>query len=141
MTDRWGVVAKRAENLMPGVPYVRGWAQARRSAGTLAEQLTALGLESDFPGLTADVNVSGDGLVRLGSIRPEAALMLAELITSGLTAETATPVDTGGGRDDDCPSNPVRCLITATSKLRLVAVRECSCARSACPVRPVSPGG
>ncbi|MEU0968467.1 hypothetical protein ABZ357_24650 [Streptomyces sp. NPDC005917] len=94
MTDRWGVVAKRAENLMPGVPYVRGWAQARRSAGTLAEQLTALGLESDFSGLTADVNVSGDGLVRLGSIRPEAALMLAELIVSGLTAETATHADT-----------------------------------------------
>ncbi|MEW1776197.1 hypothetical protein [Streptomyces sp. NPDC086777] len=94
MTDRWGVVAKRAENLMPGVPYIRGWAQARRSAGALAEQLTALGLESDFPGLAADVNVSGDGLVRLGSIRPEAALMLAELIASGLTTETATHVDT-----------------------------------------------
>ncbi|MEV7030649.1 hypothetical protein AB0N99_10530 [Streptomyces sp. NPDC093272] len=93
MTDRWGVVAKRAENLMPGIPYVRGWAQARRSASTLAEQLTALGLESDFPGLTADVNVSGDGLVRMGSIRPEAALMLAELIVSGLMAETATHAD------------------------------------------------
>lgn len=87
MTDRRGVVAKRAENLMPGVPCVRGWGQARRSAGALAAQLTALGLESDFPGLTADVNVSGDGLVRLGTIRPEAALMLAELIVSGLTAE------------------------------------------------------
>ncbi|MFD5635221.1 hypothetical protein ACFWJM_13920 [Streptomyces sp. NPDC127077] len=57
MTDRRGVVAKRAENLMPGVPYVRGWAQARRSADALATQLTALGLEPDFPGLTADVNV------------------------------------------------------------------------------------
>ncbi|MFJ5639872.1 hypothetical protein [Streptomyces sp. NPDC093223] len=94
MTDRWGVVAKRAENLVPGVPYVRGWAQARRSAGALAEQLTGLGLESDFPGLTADVNVTGDGLVRLGSIRPEAAMVLAELITSGLAAETASHVDT-----------------------------------------------
>ncbi|WP_259471403.1 hypothetical protein [Streptomyces shenzhenensis] len=93
MTDRWGVVAKRAENLTPGVPYVRGWAQARRSAGTVAEQLTALGLESDFPGLAADVNVSGDGLVRLGSIRLEAALMLAELIVSGLKAETAPHAD------------------------------------------------
>ncbi|MGY5015036.1 hypothetical protein ACWCY6_44510 [Streptomyces sp. 900105755] len=51
-------------------------------------------METDFPGLTADVNVSGDGLVRLGSIRPEAALMLAELIVSGLTAETASHVDT-----------------------------------------------
>ncbi|MFJ8600400.1 hypothetical protein ACIREM_17080 [Streptomyces shenzhenensis] len=87
MTDRRGVVAKRAENLMPDVPYVRGWAQARRSAGILAEQLTALNLESDFPGLAADVNVSGDGLVRLGTIRPEAAEVLAELIVLGLAAE------------------------------------------------------
>ncbi|MFD9651105.1 hypothetical protein [Streptomyces mirabilis] len=87
MTDRRGVVAKRAENLMPDVPYVRGWAKARRSADTLASQLTALGLESDFPGLTADVNVSGDGLVRLGIVRPEAALILAELIVAGLAAE------------------------------------------------------
>jgi hypothetical protein len=94
MTDRRGVVAKRAENLMPGVPYVRGWAQARRSAGALAAQLTALGLASDFPDLTADVNVLGDGLLRLGTIRPEAALMLAELIVSGLTAEMTAHADT-----------------------------------------------
>ncbi|MER5386728.1 hypothetical protein ABT040_41920 [Streptomyces sp. NPDC002688] len=94
MTDRRGVVAKRAENLMPGVPYVRGWAQARRSADTLASELTALGLESDFPGLTADVNVSGDSLVRLGIIRPEAALILAELIVSGLAAEMPMETET-----------------------------------------------
>ncbi|WP_406365575.1 hypothetical protein [Streptomyces sp. NBC_00645] len=94
MTDRRGVVAKRAENLMPGVPYVRGWAQARRSADTLASELTALGMESDFPGLTADVNVSGDGLVRLGIVRPEAALILAELIVSGLAAEMPTQTET-----------------------------------------------
>jgi hypothetical protein len=87
MTDRRGVVAKRAENLMPDVPYVRGWTQGRQSAGTLASLLTDLGLESDFPGLAADVNVLGDGLVRLGTIHPEAALLLAELITSGLAAE------------------------------------------------------
>ncbi|MET7776887.1 hypothetical protein ABZU94_11955 [Streptomyces mirabilis] len=94
MTDRRGVVAKRAENLMPGVPYVRGWAQARRSADALAAQLTAVGLESDFPGLTADVNVSGDGLVRLGIVRPEAALILAELIASGLAVEMPTQPET-----------------------------------------------
>ncbi|MCM1974448.1 MULTISPECIES: hypothetical protein [unclassified Streptomyces] len=84
MTDRRGVIAKRAENLLPDVPYVRGWMRARRAAGALAEQLTQLGLDSDFPGLTADVNVRGDGLVRLGTIRPEAAAILAELITTGL---------------------------------------------------------
>ncbi|MFF4346305.1 hypothetical protein [Streptomyces sp. NPDC001530] len=87
MTDRRGVVAKRAENLAPDVPYVRGWIRARRGAEALARQLSALGLESDFPGLSADVNVFGDGLVRLGSIRPEAAALLAELIASGLAAE------------------------------------------------------
>ncbi|MGW3145645.1 hypothetical protein ACWDG1_13385 [Streptomyces sp. NPDC001177] len=94
MTDRRGVVAKRAENLMPGVPYVRGWARARRSADALAVQLTGLGLEPDFPGLAADVNVSGDGLVRLGIVRPDAALMLAELIASGLAAETLMHAET-----------------------------------------------
>ncbi|MGW3628670.1 hypothetical protein ACWD7F_00645 [Streptomyces sp. NPDC005122] len=94
MTDRRGVVAKRAENLVPGVPYVRGWAQARRGADELAAQLTALGLDPDFPGLTADVNVSGDGLVRLGTVRPEAALMLAELIVSGLAAELPMHAET-----------------------------------------------
>ncbi|MEU4609336.1 hypothetical protein [Streptomyces umbrinus] len=94
MTDRRGVVAKRAENLMPGVLYVRGWAQARRSAGALAAQLTALGLEPDFPSLTADVNVSGEGLVRLGNVRPETAVMLAELIMSGLAAQAPTQAET-----------------------------------------------
>ncbi|WP_240103434.1 hypothetical protein [Streptomyces sp. MUM 16J] len=87
MTDRRGVVAKRAEDLVPGVPYVRGWARARRGAGTLADQLVLLGLDSDFPGLAADVNVSGDGLVQLGTVRPEAAELLARLITAGLQAE------------------------------------------------------
>lgn len=87
MTDRRGVVAKRAEDLVPGVPYVRGWNRARRSAGTLADQLVLLGLDSDFPGLMADVNVLGDGLVQLGAVRPDAAEMLAKLIAAGLEAE------------------------------------------------------
>ncbi|MEH0446409.1 hypothetical protein QA811_22720 [Streptomyces sp. B21-102] len=87
MTDRRGVVAKRAEDLVPGVPYVRGWNRARRGAGTLADQLVLLGLDSDFPGLVADVNVVGDGVVHLGTVRPEAAELLARLITAGLRAE------------------------------------------------------
>lgn len=87
MTDRRGVVAKRAENLSPGVPYVRGWNCARQGAGALADQLVLLGLDSDFPGLAADVNVFGDGLVQLGTVRPEAAELLAKLIAAGLTAE------------------------------------------------------
>ncbi|WP_406173409.1 hypothetical protein [Streptomyces sp. NBC_00996] len=88
MTDRRGVVAKRAENLWPDVPYVRGWNRARRSAGILADQLVLLGLDSDFPGLVADVNVFGDGLVQLGTVRPEAAELLATLIMAGLAAES-----------------------------------------------------
>ncbi|MFJ8098053.1 hypothetical protein [Streptomyces griseofuscus] len=50
-----------------------------------------LGLDSDFPGLTADVNVSGDGLVQLGTVRPDAAELLAKLITAGLHAELDGP--------------------------------------------------
>ncbi|MEV7077656.1 hypothetical protein AB0N88_03720 [Streptomyces sp. NPDC093516] len=87
MTDRHGVIAPRAENLTAGVNYVRGWAEARRGAESLAEQLAALGLESDFPGLAADVNVWGDGLVRLGTVRPDAALLLARLIEVGTAAQ------------------------------------------------------
>ncbi|MFI6549636.1 hypothetical protein ACIBO9_40965 [Streptomyces prunicolor] len=88
MTDRRGVVAKRAENLSPGVPYVRGWNRARRGAGTLADQLVLLGLDSDFAGLVADVNVFGDGIVQLGTVRPEAAELLARLIVAGLASES-----------------------------------------------------
>jgi hypothetical protein len=95
MTDRRGVVAKRAENLSPGVPYVRGWNRARQSVGALADQLVLLGLDSDFPGLTADVNVFGDGLVQLGTVRPEAAELLATLITAGLTAESRAATTDG----------------------------------------------
>ncbi|MFF4831812.1 hypothetical protein [Streptomyces sp. NPDC001315] len=87
MTDRRGVVAKRAEDLVSGVPYVRGWNRARRSAGALADQLVLLGLDSDFPGLLADVNVFGDGFVHLGTIGSEAAELMANLIAAGLEAE------------------------------------------------------
>jgi hypothetical protein len=87
MTDRHGVIAPRAENLTPGVNYFRGWAEARRGAESLAEQLAALGLENDFPGLAADVNVWGDGLVRLGAVRPDAALLLARLIEAGTAVQ------------------------------------------------------
>ncbi|NEV87809.1 hypothetical protein GUR47_14200 [Streptomyces tendae] len=69
------------------MPYVRGWNTARRGAGALADQLVLLGLDSDFPGLVADVNVAGDGLVHLGTVRPDAAELLAGLIAAGLQAE------------------------------------------------------
>ena len=83
------VIARRAEELAPAVPYVRGWAEAKRATEALAEQLRALGLEPDFLGLKADVSVFGDGLVCLGPVRPEAAQILAALITTGLASEMA----------------------------------------------------
>jgi hypothetical protein len=89
MTDPRGVCARRAEGLSPGVPYVRGWGTAKRAAEALAEELTAFGLDSDFPGLKPDVNIAGDGLVCVGAIRPEVAEVLARLLTAGLAAEMA----------------------------------------------------
>lgn len=95
MTDPRGVCMRRAEALTPGIPYVRGWAEGRRGAAALAAELTRAGLTSDFPGLAADVNVRGQGVVRLGQIRPTAVLELARLLAAGLAAEMASsPPDT-----------------------------------------------
>ncbi|MEV7286916.1 hypothetical protein AB0O01_20505 [Streptomyces sp. NPDC093252] len=87
MTDRQGVCAKRVEDFIPGVPYVRGWTQAKRGANALAEMLRELGLGSDFPGLNGDVNINGDGIVRLGPVRPEAAKLLASALSTGMVRE------------------------------------------------------
>ncbi|MFJ4687815.1 hypothetical protein [Streptomyces sp. NPDC088789] len=89
MTDRQGVCAKRVEDFIPGVPYVRGWTQAKRGANALAEILRELGLGSDFPGLIGDVNINGDGIVRLGPVRPEAAKLLASALSTGMVRELA----------------------------------------------------
>jgi len=89
MTDPRGVCKRRAEILSPAVPYVRGWAAAKQGTDALAEQLRELGLEPDFPGLRADVNVSGDGVVQLGMVRLEAVQLLVRLLTAGLSAEIA----------------------------------------------------
>ncbi|MGW7008166.1 hypothetical protein ACWGCW_36590 [Streptomyces sp. NPDC054933] len=83
------VIARRAEELAPAVPYVRGWAEAKRATDALAEQLCSLGLDLDFLGLKADVSVFGDGLVCLGPVRPDAAQLLANLIATGLAVEMA----------------------------------------------------
>ncbi|MEU1626908.1 hypothetical protein ABZ746_16610 [Streptomyces sp. NPDC020096] len=83
------VIARRAEELAPAVPYVRGWAEAKRATDTLAEQLRELGLELDLMGLKADVSVFGDGLVCLGPVRPDAAELLADLVATGLAVGMA----------------------------------------------------
>ncbi|MFE0180872.1 hypothetical protein [Streptomyces olivaceus] len=67
----------------------------------MVDQLALLGLDSDFPGLVADVNVLGDGLVQLGTVRPEAAELLAELVMVGLPAELT-------GTTDMAPSTGLR---------------------------------
>lgn len=87
MTDPRGVCAKSADALAPGVPYVRGWSEGKRGAEALAEQLRLAGLGDEFPSLRADVNVFGDGVVRLGAARPEAVLRLAALLSAGLIAD------------------------------------------------------
>jgi hypothetical protein len=89
MTDRRGVIRRRAEDLLPGVAYLRGWSQAQSGAAALADTLRALGLHTDFPGLRADVNVDGDGLVCLGAVRPEAAQLLAQALMTALAQEIA----------------------------------------------------
>ncbi|GAA3756544.1 hypothetical protein [Streptomyces tremellae] len=93
------VVARRAEDLTEARPYVRGWGQAKRAAEALAEQLRSAGLETDVPGLKADVSVFGDGLVCLGALRPDAAELLARLVATGLTSEMAEQA-TGPNRPD-----------------------------------------
>lgn len=89
MTDPAGVCARSAETLAPGVPYVRGWSDARRSAEALARQLAGVDLASDVPGLKADVNVIGQGVVHIGAVRPDVCRELARLLAAGLAAEMA----------------------------------------------------
>lgn len=96
VTDPRRVVAKRAENLSPAMPYVRGWAEAKRGADALAEQLQAAGMGLDLLGLRADVTVFGDGLVCLGPIQPETGEALARLLVMGLAMEMADHADRQG---------------------------------------------
>ena len=78
---------ERAEVLRAGVPYVRGWAEARSAAVALAEELRALGLESAFAYLRADVNLNGEGFIRLDLVTSETAQRLADLLALGLCIE------------------------------------------------------
>ena len=77
----------RAEVFGTGAPFVAGWASARDASGALAEQLSRAGLVDVFAGLRADVSVSGQGLVCLGSFDPATVRALAELLVRGLCVE------------------------------------------------------
>lgn len=83
--------AQRAENLKLDVSYVRGWQNAKRGTSALAEQLRALGLESDVPGLKADVNV--DGVVCLGIESSPSSNM--QVGSSGVALARDTHADLG----------------------------------------------
>jgi hypothetical protein len=98
MTDPAGVCAKSAETLAPGIPYVRGWSDARRSAEALARQLACADLAPDVPGLKADVNVIGQGVVCVGSVRPDVGRELARLLAAGLAAEMTRQHNHGTNR-------------------------------------------
>ncbi|MFE3196490.1 hypothetical protein [Embleya sp. NPDC059237] len=76
-----------ADVLRPGVPYVRGWSEARDAARELAEELRLLGLADDFAYLQGDVNIVGKGHVRLGRVTSDAASRLKDALTLGLCVE------------------------------------------------------
>jgi hypothetical protein len=66
--------------LLPGTSYAKGWKEANDAADRLATALVAVGLADQFAYLKADVNVFGVGLVSLGTVTPETARALAELL-------------------------------------------------------------
>jgi hypothetical protein len=90
---------------MPGVPYVRGWSDGKRGADALAEQLRSAGLTAEFGGLKADVNVIGQGVVSLGTVRPEVAVRLAGLLGAGLVVEMLAQLDSAE-QTDPARANP-----------------------------------
>jgi hypothetical protein len=87
MTDPRGVCASSADDLTTDVPYVRVWFEGLQGAQALVEQLRLAGLGDGFPALKADVNVVGDGVVRVDSVRPDVARRLVGLLGAGLIAE------------------------------------------------------
>ncbi|MEU0938492.1 hypothetical protein [Embleya sp. NPDC005971] len=91
----------RADVLRPGVPYVRGWSEARDAARELANELRLLGLADDFAYLQGDVNIVGTGHVRLGRVTSDAATRLKEALVHGLCVEIGRlPCAEEPARDD-----------------------------------------
>jgi hypothetical protein len=66
------VCEPRAEIFSAGTPFVRGWATARTASQHLAARLDDAGLADDVGGLRADVSVSGQGLVCVGTVHAQA---------------------------------------------------------------------
>jgi hypothetical protein len=85
--DNAQTCAPPAEDLHPGIPYVRGWRTANNATTELAARLTTAGLDDGFGALKAEVNVHGDGLVNLGPVPADTIHRLTTLLTNGLCAE------------------------------------------------------
>lgn len=63
-----------------GIAYVRGWASAQHAVAELRNALADFDHEHFMPYLRADVTVSGSGVVELGRVTPETALLIARAL-------------------------------------------------------------
>ena len=63
-----------------GIAYVRGWANAQHAVSALKQALSELGQDEAIPRLRADVNVFGAGIVELGHVTPQTAVLIAEAL-------------------------------------------------------------
>jgi hypothetical protein len=78
--DELPVAADAAFVLEPAVPYPRRWAEANEAGVRLRGQLHRLGLVEAADQVRAQVNAAGVGVVELGSVSPQTARALAELL-------------------------------------------------------------
>jgi hypothetical protein len=63
-----------------GIAYVRAWARAQHAATAIRDALADLGRPDAMPHLRADVNEFGNGLVELGRVTPETAVLIARAL-------------------------------------------------------------
>jgi hypothetical protein len=63
-----------------GIAYVRAWARAQHAVAEVKQALADLGHPDAMPHLHADVNVFGNGIVELGRVTPETAVLIAQAL-------------------------------------------------------------
>ena len=63
-----------------GIAYVRGWMDAQQSVVTIKAALAELGQDGAMPYLRADVNAFGRGIVELGRVTPQTAILIAKAL-------------------------------------------------------------
>lgn len=76
-----------------GIAYVRGWANAQHAVSALKEALSELGQDEAIPRLRADVNVFGAGIVELGYVTPQTAVLISEALR--VMKRSRAPADKG----------------------------------------------